>query len=154
MNLVPFTYTNGHSGFVPSEALTTFQRKDRAVQRVMVLRTPGAQAVDGGELERCMRTIQSANRTMDHRGWYFYGQAQADAIAKQEALRDEATRLADAFTNIAKASDTCDAAPVYLLKMAAESMRQSLNLAKDGLTDRAAAYRAAAAELSRRALVA
>jgi hypothetical protein len=74
MDKVPFAYSHGPSGFVPAEALRTFQSKDAAVQRLIALTTDKAAPrteAEQAEVTRLVRRVHSANRRIRSKGWFF-----------------------------------------------------------------------------------
>lgn len=72
--LVPFSYggTLG-GGYVPEEALKTFQTKATALATAMSLKNAIAHE-DCQKLAKAMRSIIAANRKLKAKGWYLYSQ--------------------------------------------------------------------------------
>jgi len=71
---VPFTYSHGPAGYVPAEALRTFQTKDAAVQGLMRLTGNGRKCQteeEHAEMTRLARRLHSANRRIRSKGWFF-----------------------------------------------------------------------------------
>lgn len=68
MSYVPFTYSFGPSGFVPAEALATFQRKDAGVEEATRLRGQPHSAA----AEAAIKKVINANRRIKSKGWHFY----------------------------------------------------------------------------------
>jgi len=76
---IAFTYTSGQTGFVLTEALKTFQKKDEAVQTAMKLQT-NKETIDHAELDKAMSIILSANRRTKRNGWFFLNKEYVDHL--------------------------------------------------------------------------
>ena len=79
---IAFTYSSGATGFVPVEALKTFQKKDAAVQTALQIQTANDTSRTA-DLNKAMSTILSANRKTKRRGWFFYSQRDVDHMVAE-----------------------------------------------------------------------
>lgn len=82
----------GQSGFVQQEALRTFKRKNEAVETVLRIQSVivgrsldqffknDLTQSEREALDKAMRTIISANRTIKSKGWFFLSKQAVDHL--------------------------------------------------------------------------
>lgn len=72
MNMVAFKFSHGETRMIPAEAFKTYERREKAVQRIMELyRIHGTNNIPlTPELIELSKVIRNAKRKIEYKGWY------------------------------------------------------------------------------------